>query len=68
MTGMGKDALEGCRALKKRGGTVIAQDESTSLIFGMPRAVIEEGLADKVLPLPDISSAILEWDSQGKDG
>lgn len=68
MTGMGKDALEGCRALKKKGGTVIAQDESTSLIFGMPRAVVEEGLADKVLPLPDISSAILEWDSQGKDG
>jgi len=68
MTGMGKDALEGCRALKKRGGTVIAQDESTSLIFGMPRAVIEEGLADKVLPLSDIPSAILEWDSQGKDG
>ncbi|MDI3543370.1 MAG: two-component system, chemotaxis family, protein-glutamate methylesterase/glutaminase [Candidatus Atribacteria bacterium] len=67
MTGMGKDALEGCRVLKKKGGTVIAQDESTSLIFGMPRAVIEEGLADKVLPLPDIPSAILEWDSQGKD-
>ncbi|HXL01968.1 MAG TPA: chemotaxis response regulator protein-glutamate methylesterase [Candidatus Atribacteria bacterium] len=65
LTGMGKDALEGCRALKKNGGTVIAQDESTSLIFGMPRAVIEEKLSDRVLPLQDIPSAILEWDSRG---
>ncbi len=66
LTGMGKDTLEGCRVLKKKGGTVIAQDESTSLIFGMPRAVIEEGLADKVLPLQDIPPAILEWDSNRK--
>lgn len=65
LTGMGKDGLEGCRKLKKAGGTVIAQDEKTSLIFGMPRAVIEEGLADLVLPIEDIGKAITEWDRRG---
>jgi len=65
LTGMGKDGLEGCRKLKARGGTVIAQDEKTSLIFGMPRAVIEEGLADLVLPIEEIGRAIVEWDRRG---
>ncbi len=62
LTGMGKDALEGCRLVRKEGGTVIAQDETTSLIFGMPRAVIEEGLANRVLPLEEIGEAIVAWD------
>ncbi|MCX7730579.1 MAG: chemotaxis response regulator protein-glutamate methylesterase [Candidatus Caldatribacterium sp.] len=65
LTGMGKDGLEGCRKLKKVGGKVIAQDEKTSLIFGMPRAVIEEGLADAVLPIEEIGKAIVEWDRYG---
>lgn len=63
LTGMGKDALEGCRLLRREGGTVIAQDEASSLIFGMPRAVIEEGLANLVLPLEEIGGAIVEWDA-----
>ncbi|MBC7217538.1 MAG: chemotaxis response regulator protein-glutamate methylesterase [Candidatus Caldatribacterium sp.] len=67
LTGMGKDGLEGCRKLKKAGGTVIAQDEKTSLIFGMPKAVIEEGLADFVLPIEEIGKAIVEWDRCGDD-
>lgn len=67
LTGMGKDGLEGCRKLKKAGGKVIAQDERTSLIFGMPRAVIEEGLADFVLPIEEIGKAIVEWDRRGDD-
>lgn len=67
LTGMGKDGLEGCRKLKKMGGKVIAQDEKTSLIFGMPRAVIEEGLADLVLPIEEIGKAIVEWDRHGDD-
>jgi two-component system chemotaxis response regulator CheB len=65
LTGMGKDGLEGCRKLKARGGTVIAQDEKTSLIFGMPRAVIEEGLVDLVLPIEEIGRAIVDWDRHG---
>lgn len=63
LTGMGKDALEGCRLVRKEGGMVIAQNEATSLIFGMPRAVIEEGLANLVLPLEEIGEAIVEWDA-----
>ncbi|MEN3186360.1 MAG: chemotaxis response regulator protein-glutamate methylesterase [Atribacterota bacterium] len=62
LTGMGKDAMEGCRLVRQEGGMVIAQDEASSLIFGMPRAVIEEGLANLVLPLEEIGEAIVEWD------
>ncbi|NSW76802.1 MAG: chemotaxis response regulator protein-glutamate methylesterase [Candidatus Atribacteria bacterium] len=63
LTGMGKDAMEGCRLVRQEGGMVIAQDEASSLIFGMPRAVIEEGLANLVLPLEEIGEAIVEWDT-----
>ncbi|MCS7205781.1 MAG: chemotaxis-specific protein-glutamate methyltransferase CheB [Leptospiraceae bacterium] len=50
LTGMGKDGLESCRVLKEKNGFIIAQDEETSVIFGMNRRVIEEGYADVVLP------------------
>lgn len=59
LTGMGQDGREGMRAIKEAGGKTIVQDES-SLIFGMPRAVIEAGYADKVLPMAEIVSAMLE--------
>jgi len=60
LTGMGKDGTEGSRAVKRLGGTVLCQDEETSLIFGMPGAVINEGLADEVVPLEKIASRIAE--------
>lgn len=59
LTGMGKDGLEGARAIKERGGKIFAQDQSTSTIFGMPKAVINGGLADKVLPATEIASEII---------
>ncbi len=55
LTGMGVDGLEGARRLKERGGTVLAEDASTAVVWGMPRAVVEAGLADHVLPLPRIA-------------
>lgn len=55
LTGMGADGREGARALKKCGATVWAQDEGSSVVYGMPAAVAEAGLADKVLPLPEIA-------------
>ncbi|MGI6036986.1 MAG: protein-glutamate methylesterase/protein-glutamine glutaminase [Limnochordia bacterium] len=58
MTGMGRDGARGMEAIKARGGYVIAQDEATSTIFSMPRAVIEAGLADEILPLEEIAPAI----------
>ena len=51
LTGMGKDGLEGSRAIRDAGGTVLAQDEGTSTVWGMPGHVARAGLADAVLPL-----------------
>jgi len=51
LTGMGQDGLRGTEILKALGGTVIAQDEASSVVWGMPGAVVNAGLADVVLPL-----------------
>lgn len=51
MTGMGADGLEGARAIHDRGGVVLAQDEATSAVWGMPGRVSEAGIADATLPL-----------------
>jgi two-component system, chemotaxis family, protein-glutamate methylesterase/glutaminase len=58
LTGMGKDGLEGARAVKTAGGRVLVEAESTCVVYGMPRAVAEAGLADEVLPLHDLPAAI----------
>lgn len=54
LTGMGHDGLEGARLLSEKGGRIIAQDEATSVVWGMPGAVTQAGLASEVLPLEDI--------------
>jgi len=59
LTGMGRDGLEGLKKIKQEGGRVLAQDQATSAIFGMPRAAIGAGLVDEVLPLPEIAEAIV---------
>jgi two-component system response regulator WspF len=58
LTGMLRDGAQGLLALKRLGWRTIAQDESTSIVWGMPRAAIELGAAEKVLPLPEIAAAI----------
>jgi len=58
LTGMGQDGLRGCEAIAEAGGQVIAQDEATSVVWGMPGAVAVAGLADKVLPLDAIAAEI----------
>jgi two-component system chemotaxis response regulator CheB len=58
LTGMGKDGLEGAYAVKKAGGRILVESESTCVVYGMPRAVAEAGLADEVLPLHDLPAAI----------
>lgn len=58
LTGMGKDGAQGMLAIKQAGGTTIAQDEATSVVWGMPRAAFELGATTAVLSLPDISNLI----------
>ena len=58
LTGMGNDATKGALDLKSKGGYVFAQDEATSMIFGMPAEAIKAGAVDEVLPLRDIGAAI----------
>jgi two-component system chemotaxis response regulator CheB len=59
LTGMGQDGLHGAQLLKARGAYVIAQDEATSVVWGMPGAVVDAGLADAVLPLDQMTAAVL---------
>jgi two-component system chemotaxis response regulator CheB len=60
LTGMGADGREGARTLKKQGATVWSQDESSSVIYGMPMAVAEAGLSDQVLSLRDIGPSLVK--------
>jgi two-component system chemotaxis response regulator CheB len=59
MTGMGADGLDGCRAVRSAGGTVLAQDEATSAVWGMPGRVAREGLAHALVPLPSLAAALI---------
>ena len=59
LTGMGNDGLQGMKEMKARGGYIVAQDEETCVVFGMPRAVISANLADAVLPIDKISEEIM---------
>lgn len=58
LTGMGNDGLKGMQCVKSKGGTTLVQDETTATVFGMPRACIEKGVADEILPLTQIGPAI----------
>ncbi|UNC91780.1 protein-glutamate methylesterase/protein-glutamine glutaminase [Candidatus Contubernalis alkaliaceticus] len=59
LTGMGKDGAEAMVNIKEKGGRTVVQDEATSVIYRMPRAVVELGAADYVLPLEDIPKALI---------
>lgn len=58
MTGMGNDGLAGAEALKKAGAPIIAQDRATSVVWGMPKCIIESNLADAVAPLQEMYRTI----------
>ncbi len=58
LTGMGQDGLNGMRAIKTAKGRTIVQDEATSVVYGMPKAVAEGGYADKVVPLSTVAGEV----------
>jgi two-component system chemotaxis response regulator CheB len=60
LTGMGHDGLAGTRAVVDAGGAAIAQDEATSVVWGMPGAIAQAGLCHAVLPLPQIAPKLLD--------
>jgi len=59
MTGMGQDGLRGCQHIREAGGQILAQDQASSVVWGMPGFVANAGLADKVLPLDQLGGEIL---------
>ncbi len=66
LTGMGQDGLAGARAVRDAGGTVIAQDEASSVIWGMPGSIARAGLAERVLPLDAIAAEIVARCERGR--
>jgi two-component system, chemotaxis family, protein-glutamate methylesterase/glutaminase len=60
LTGMGRDGAEGLLEIRRQGGSTIAQDSATSTVYGMPRAAVELGAAQRVLPAGEIARAILD--------
>ncbi|HSH02713.1 MAG TPA: chemotaxis response regulator protein-glutamate methylesterase [Anaerolineae bacterium] len=60
LTGMGQDGTAGAELVRQAGGTVIAEAESTSVVYGMPRSVIEAGVVDYIRPLSDIGSLLID--------
>lgn len=59
LTGMGKDGLVGLQMLKEKGGYVIAQDEESCVVYGMPKAAVDAGITDAILPLEKIASSLV---------
>ncbi|MBO6258517.1 MAG: chemotaxis response regulator protein-glutamate methylesterase [Succinivibrio sp.] len=60
LTGMGSDGCEGCKLMKQRGAVVWAQNEETCVVYGMPQAIVNAGIADLVLPLEEIAPSIVK--------
>jgi two-component system chemotaxis response regulator CheB len=58
LTGMGRDGAEGARAVRACGGRILCEAADSCIVYGMPRAVVEDGLADVILPLGELAEAI----------
>ncbi len=61
LTGMGNNGIHGVRLIKSKGGVVIAQNEQTCVVYGMPRAVIEAGVADHIAPIESVAAEITSY-------
>lgn len=65
LTGMGQDGLSGCASIRDGGGTVLVQDERSSIVWGMPRLVNEAGLADQVVPIERLGDEVMSYINRG---
>ena len=65
LTGMGHDGAKGMQAIKRLQGRTIAEDQSTSVVFGMPKAAIEAGVVDSILPLQQVAEGIVQCLKKG---
>ena len=61
LTGMGSDGAKGLLEMRQNGAHTLAQDENTSIVFGMPKEAIEQGAAEKIVPLPDIAKTLINF-------
>ena len=61
LTGMGSDGLEGTKVLKEKGGAMLAQSEASCVVYGMPKAVVDAGLADEILDIDEMAHGILRY-------
>ncbi len=59
LTGMGNDGRDGIRELKGKGGRAIAQSDSSCVVYGMPKAIVDDGLADEIVDIDDMANAII---------
>jgi two-component system chemotaxis response regulator CheB len=66
LTGMGQDGREGAKVMRNAGSEILAQDEATSVVWGMPGAVAGAGLADEILPLDRIASFLVSRVKTGR--
>jgi two-component system chemotaxis response regulator CheB len=67
MTGMGQDGLRGCECFRESGGQILAQDQASSVVWGMPGFVANAGLADKILPLDQLGLEIIRRVRNGRE-
>ncbi|MBI4500594.1 MAG: chemotaxis-specific protein-glutamate methyltransferase CheB [Gemmatimonadetes bacterium] len=68
LTGMGSDGVEGLKAVKAAGGRVVAQDESTCVVYGMPKEAVAAGVVDAVLPIHEVALRLVELAVGGTNG
>jgi two-component system chemotaxis response regulator CheB len=66
LTGMGKDGAAGLLAIRRAGGATVAQDEATSVVYGMPREAALLGAAERILPLGEIGGALTALSAGGR--
>ncbi len=59
LTGMGSDGLEGIRALREKGGYIMAQNEASCVVYGMPKAIVDAKLADQILDIDNVADAMI---------